>query len=1140
MNNLDIENLYKTFVETIRSTLEIKTVKQQIVNIIGATLKADRCFLLEYDKMLDDFLDIDVEYLSSNQIGSYIGFDFNRSFPTFSAEFKRGKPLLINGSKGALGGVEFDLNDSIYELEKIATEKSKIYSALVFPIFYKKEFIGDLVVQHVDVHYDIEEDEFNVLEYLASQISVALYQSKLFNEIQVYAAREKLFRNVIESIRSTLNINEIKQMIVDTIGKALSADRCFITEYDNKNNEFLLIQHEYLSSSNIDTCKGINVNSGIPEFAKALKEGKFLLVQNQKIFVNSIEQKDEVAIDLLRRKKVNSMFAVPLYYKREFLGVLSTHYLTQNHIIEQNEIDFLIDIANQTALAIHQANLYKVTELQLAKEKIISDILTKSISTFDLNQIKQIVQEIGLMTKADRCYFVETDAELFRGKPIEYDGEYLSSDNIKTIIGYEFSSDDVKGFIELFRQQNDLIVFDYEKLSEIYDEKNQGIIRYSKLFELKSGVGIPLFYMNNLVAVLAIEYVNEKVIIRGEELEFLRLLGKQMSMVYNQIKLFQDTKKTAEKERLLRKIIEVSRSSFDLNDVIKKLIVEIGTAFKADRCYFRSYSSAIDEFLAPDLEYLSSNNIPNSSNLVLNNEAQKFLLSTISPEGNEFYPIVINEENSKNTPLESYLTAVGIKAAYVVPMINRRQNSVTWLVLHYCNVDPKLEDEDKKLIETICYQADAAFEQIKLYNETKKNAEREALIKNITDKIRSSLDVEETLTFICEETAKLFNVQRVTIVYFYDPSNYENYLIRREYKVDPSYGGLSSSEYSTRAAAYWNSVLTTGKILAFDNIQESDAPDYFKECYAAIGTKSMIGSAIKKGDTQWGSLVLSEYINFRHWSDEEKELLETIALQVYIAINQAELYQKERLAAEREKMSRNIIEILRSSIDKRIIKKLFVKNIGKFFDADRVYFSDFDRKSKMYLPVDADSEYLSSEKVKSYIGFDWSNPAVSSLVRLLLDKREIKIFDWDEYVMQNPNFDQGAKSLFEDANIKSSYNFPVLHQDEIMGYFCIDFTSRVSRLTEEDIGRIRSICTQAGIALYHAELYEKAQQAFFSKQKFISEISDQILTPTKDILKTAEFLSTTKIEDNVQVEYLDSIINSCNQLLELTNKFYAE
>ena len=53
-----------------------------------------------------------------------------------------------------------------------------------------------------------------------------------------------------------------------------------------------------------------------------------------------------------------------------------------------------------------------------------------------------------------------------------------------------------------------------------------------------------------------------------------------------------------------------------------------------------------------------------------------------------------------------------------------------------------------------------------LQNQQNKLAERETLLRKTTEAIRSSLDINETLRIISYEIAKLFNIDRVTIVEF--------------------------------------------------------------------------------------------------------------------------------------------------------------------------------------------------------------------------------------------------------------------------------------------------------------------------------------------------------------------------------------
>ena len=146
----------------------------------------------------------------------------------------------------------------------------------------------------------------------------------------------------------------------------------------------------------------------------------------------------------------------------------------------------------------------------------------------------------------------------------------------------------------------------------------------------------------------------------------------------------------------------------------------------------------------------------------------------------------------------------------------------------------------------------------------------------------------------------------------------------------------------------------------------------------------------------------------------------------------------------------------------------------------------------------------------------------------------MKIPSWDEYKINNQK-SQSFISLFEDANVKSSYNFPVMYEEKMMGYFCIEFTGAEFHMSNEDINRIRNICTQTGIALYHADLYVKAKESMHSKEEFIANISNEFKVPLSFIVEYSELLAKTELERSKELVYLNGITKSSRQLLELTD-----
>lgn len=197
------------------------------------------------------------------------------------------------------------------------------------------------------------------------------------------------------------------------------------------------------------------------------------------------------------------------------------------------------------------------------------------------------------------------------------------------------------------------------------------------------------------------------------------------------IKKNQEKTKIVEREIILRKIIEITRSSLNIDDVKRQVVEELGKAFKADRCYFRSYDRIQDNFSPPDVEYLASPEVKSLLNVEPNQEGLKYFSDELRRRREGFYPVIANEEFAKGTPVEAYMKSSDIKADYAMPIADDEEG-FTWLVLHYSKEDPNFDNDYKNLLETIAFQIDLALRQIKLYNTTKQQTEREkAILTNL-------------------------------------------------------------------------------------------------------------------------------------------------------------------------------------------------------------------------------------------------------------------------------------------------------------------------------------------------------------------------------------------------------------------------
>lgn len=1307
------EEFLRTITETIRSSLDIDETKQKIVTAIGKALHADRCFIAEYDKDSKKVLPVSNEYLSSKDIFSYRGKDVTSAAPDIIEILKKGENVVINNKE--IFAKDYSKS---FQNEKLAMEKYEDLSLFAFPLFYSGELIGGLTVSYINRNYEITKEEVQLLTTIADQIATAMHQAKLYKITQTQAQRESLLRNITEKIRSSLDVEETLSYICEETAKLFNVERSTIATYINPQKpKEILIKKEYKVRPKI---RGIE--SLINYKKMAAFWGDNLIKSPTALAFDDIQTSDTPGYfkENYKALGIKSIAGVTIKKGDTAWGqLILSEYNSSRHWSEDDK-NLLQTIADQIYIAINQAELFEQQKTMAEREKTLRQLNETIRRSLDINIVKQtIVTETAKIFNADQCYLVEFDEEknVFVS-PDEF-SEYRANSELCSYVGYDFEGSDVQRLSKSHKELKTVYVEDVDEFIKSNKIEGSGEEAFIRKSGLKTAIGQAIFYQNIFVGVLSIYFIKEKRTLTADDFNFINDISIQVGGALYQSRLLQKTKETAERETIIRKIIETCRSSLGLKEVKEKITYELGKMFDADRCYFRAYDRINDKFLAPDVEYLSSPEIGSLINVVPDQKGLRYFIDEVNKQKRGFYPIVVNEEFAKNTPIENYFKDTGTKADYAIPLISRK-DELLWLVLHYTKKDPKLSEEQKKLLETIAYQIDIAFEQIKLYNNAQKQAEREKSLSKIINVIRSSLDINKMKKQIATEIGKSFNVERCVIhqinqktgkfeiidefseykeldnilsyvgidietpklKFFKDlfstkhemiAPNWPEYLanlenvpqetkewiktldiksdyvfpimfqdkllatlyltytqkyetlseddlndlrmltnqvaiaiyqanlynttqlqaerelassriinairstldinevknkfveetgkyfnasrcfiyeygqgiksgIYSEYTSSPEIKRMSEDDFEKPQYKYWEeamfgSDLSTGtfaydleKYLKEAGMENTPVAEHMKE----YSIKTAIGIPIFYAEQIYGSLIIQFTDKVTLLSEEDVDFIKSLANQAGIALHQAHLYEITQIQAEREKISRNIVEILRSSIDKNIIKKQFVKNIGKLFDADRVLLSEYDLENQIYLPADTSSEYLKNSSEKTLVGYDWTNTEVSELVQPLLEKRELNIYSWDEYIKQNPK-SQDFINFFEEYKIKSSYNFPIIYQQSLMGFFCLDYINKPKILNDEDIGRLRSMSSQAGIALYHAKIFVQAQELASMRSACVIKFStaiNELLENTSMLTKELSRPETQCENCSLYLSYLNEIISRISTFIE--------
>ena len=199
----------------------------------------------------------------------------------------------------------------------------------------------------------------------------------------------------------------------------------------------------------------------------------------------------------------------------------------------------------------------------------------------------------------------------------------------------------------------------------------------------------------------------------------------------------------------------------------------------------------------------------------------------------------------------------------------------------------------------------------------RRQTQRERLIHQITQQIRQSLKLEEVLITTVAEVRNFLQADRVLIYRIWDDGTGSAMTENVLHPYPEVLGVTFPEEVFPRE---YHQTYVEGKIRAIDNVEQADVEDCLVEFVQQFGVKAKlvvpIIQEIRKDNLDvnnrevspappksylWGLLIAHQCDRPRIWEKEEIELMNQLANQVAIAIQQSELYtQLQQLNIELE------------------------------------------------------------------------------------------------------------------------------------------------------------------------------------------------------------------------------------------------
>ncbi len=214
------------------------------------------------------------------------------------------------------------------------------------------------------------------------------------------------------------------------------------------------------------------------------------------------------------------------------------------------------------------------------------------------------------------------------------------------------------------------------------------------------------------------------------------------------------------------------------------------------------------------------------------------------------------------------------------------------------------------------------------------------LVNQINNEIRSTLDIEQILTSACRLLGQALNCSRSSILVKESKTD-KTLNTRGEYNAGdyPMQLGMKvpiMGNPHLEAIISQQESLAVTKFIDFPGLNEQS-----RQITIDLQIKSMLAVATRYQGEVNGVIGLHQCDREREWTDWERQLLEGVASQLAIAINQAKLYSQTRRQAEQESLLRLISNQIRSTLDLNTILQTAVREVRQLLQCDRVIIYQF-------------------------------------------------------------------------------------------------------------------------------------------------------------------------------------------------------
>ncbi|PWB55526.1 MAG: hypothetical protein C3F13_04395 [Anaerolineales bacterium] len=427
------------------------------------------------------------------------------------------------------------------------------------PLKVAERVTGVMVAQSYEEGVQYNQDDLDLMEFVSTQVAVSIERKKAedalrasLKETRQYADRMALLNRVARAISSTLDLNDMLEIVYSEIIHAVPADSFFMALYDQQLNQL-----EFRIRVDGDVRETPSVRPlGNALTAEVVNSRKSLLIQDYELEKEHLPTMSLWGTGMPSR----SWLGVPMQLGNKVVGVISVQAYQPNAFGER-ERELLATIADNVAVAIENARLYEAEKLRTAR---LTQIVKIGIDLASLRRegevLDTLVRRVAEVMDSSTCTVLLINQE--KNEAVLTAGSGVPSGSINSRIRLTLPV-----IRKLIDTAEPLIISDI-------DNQEPAIRKILVRPDINAFFAYPMVREGRVIGVITLSNVRPYHP-SSEEISACHLLAERAAAALENARLFEITEHQLQQVQCLRTIDSAIASSFDLKSILNIILQQV-------------------------------------------------------------------------------------------------------------------------------------------------------------------------------------------------------------------------------------------------------------------------------------------------------------------------------------------------------------------------------------------------------------------------------------------------------------------------------------------------------------------------------------------------------------------------------------